>query len=150
MAVPCRDLHCNFELHYKLVDGIGVCWSSSKVRVRPSWGIILKGGSVLPESWTTCLQHVSLKLMLRFTMLFQYVCSFMLCSFTTNRKASSKNQKASYENRKEGLLWRYRRQKVLALYVPKSPKNGAASLMEYLELHLGLPWLCLGFPEMCL
>ena len=40
--------------------------------------------------------------------------------------------------------------KVLALYVPKSPKNGAASLMELLELHLGLPWLCLGFPEMCL
>ena len=55
-------------------------------------------------------------------------------SFAVNWKASSKNWKSS-ENRKvysedaEGFFCR-----ALALYVPKSPKNGAALLTHLLEI----------------
>ena len=62
------------------------------------------------------------------------------CSFAASQKAYSENWMASYENRKvssedvEGFF-----QRVLALYIPKFPKNGVASLTD-------IPGLCLGLP----
>ena len=37
---------------------------------------------------------------------------------------------------------------LLALYVPKFSKNGAASFTDRLEIRLGLSWLHLGLPEL--
>ena len=64
------------------------------------------------------------------------------CSFAANQKASSENRKASSENQKvssedaEGFF-----QRALALYLFMFLKNGATSLMDLLELRLGLPEL---------
>ena len=63
--------------------------------------------------------------------------TFLICVCGANRKASSKNQEASFEE-VEGFL-----QRTLALYAHQFPENSAASLMDLPELHLGLPELSL-------
>ena len=69
------------------------------------------------------LRYASLKLMPRFGTLFRYA-----------SVAQFRRKPNGFIQKPEGFFHR-----ALALYIPKFPNNGTASLMDFLELHLGLP-----------